>query len=304
KKLLDTFGAQVFSDHERYPADVKCLSLLYLYVGRYPRNNASRNSLACAEDGLHPLRATARIADVSRNTVDKLLVDAGKACLDYQDKAFRALSCKNIQCDEIWSFVYAKDKNVPEDKKDEFGYGDVWTWTAIDSDTKLVPCWHVDTRDGEAAKRFIDDLAGRLVNRVQLSTDGHSPYLEAVEGAFGSNIDYAMLIKLYDGNKCSSVRTEVITGNPKKDGINTSYVERQNLTMHMCRFARKTNAFSKKVENYMRAISLHYMYYNFCKIHRTLRVTPAMEAGVTDRFWNIEDILKLILLRLALFGKD
>nr|VFK37391.1 MAG: IS1 transposase [Candidatus Kentron sp. TC] len=252
------------------------------------------------------LRASARIADVSRNTVDKLLNDAGKACLEFQDKTLRELPCKKIQCDEIWSFVYSKDKNVPADKQGQFGYGDVWTWTAIDADTKLVPCWHVDTRDGDAAKRFISGLAGRLANRVQLTTDGHKPYLEAIEGAFGGDIDYAMLVKLYgktmEGEKryspsvCTGAKKVAITGNPDKAEVSTSYVERQNLTMRMSmrRFTRLTNAFSKKVENHMHAISLHYMHYNFCRIHQTLKVTPAMEAGITDRVWEIQDILNLI----------
>ncbi len=252
------------------------------------------------------LRATARIADVSRNTVDKLLRDVGSACLDYQDKAFVNLPCKRIQCDEIWSFVYSKKKNVPEDKQDEFGYGDVWTWVAICADTKLVPCWHVDNRGLDAAKRFISDLADRLTNRVQLSTDGHRPYLEAVEEAFGADIDYGRLIKYYGNDnkgekryspaKFVSASRVTATGNPDKKHISTSYVERQNLTMrmNMRRFTRLTNGFSKKVENHVHAISLHYMYYNFGRIHKTLKVTPAMEAGITDRLWSLEDIAALV----------
>ena len=248
------------------------------------------------------------MADVSRNTVDKLLRDVGAACLKYQDETLRNLPCERLQCDEIWSFVYSKAKNVPADKQDEFGYGDVWTWTAIDADTKLVPCWHVDTRDGRAAKLFIDDLASRLSNRVQLTTDGHLPYLNAVEDAFGADIDYAMLIKIYGTDKtpesekryspaiCAGTETRVVTGDPDMDHVSTSYVERQNLTMRMSmrRFTRLTNAFSKKVENHMHAISLHYMYYNFGRIHQTLRVSPAMEAGVTDHLWSLEDIAALV----------
>ena len=253
------------------------------------------------------LRATARMADVSRNTVDKLLRDVGAACLDYQDKALRNLACKRIQCDEIWSFVYSKKKNVPEDKEGLFGYGDVWTWTAICADTKIVPCWHVGTRDAACAKRFMDDLSGRLSNRVQLTTDGHRAYLDAVEGAFGGDVDYSQLVKLYgDAPKseqkryspaqCTGTKTKKVNGRPDKKHVSTSFVERQNLTMRMSmrRFTRLTNAFSKKVENHMHAISLHYMYYNFGREHQTLKVTPAMEAGITDHIWTLEEIAGLV----------
>lgn len=251
------------------------------------------------------LRATARMADVSRNTVNKLLCDVGAACLDYQDEHLRDLPCKRIQCDEIWSFVYAKSKNVPENKRDDPGCGDVWTWAAIDADTKLVPCWHVGNRTLEAARCFINDLAGRLSSRVQLTTDGHRPYLEAVEEAFGDDVDYARLVKLYDTHaegghkyrypKYTGADITTITGSPDNGHISTSFVERQNLTMRMSmrRFIRKTNGFSKKVENHMHAISLHYMYYNFGRIHQTLRVTPAMEAGITDHVWSLEEIANL-----------
>ncbi len=251
------------------------------------------------------LRATARICDISRNTVDKLLRDVGTACLAYQDEHLRNLPCKRVQADEIWSFCYAKEKNVPEDKQGQFGYGDTWTWMAICADTKLVPCWHVGRRFAEDAKVFINDLAGRLSNRVQLTTDGHKPYLEAVEGAFGADIDYAMLIKLYgqapEGQRrysppvCVGANARRVVGKPDADKISTSFAERQNLTMRMSmrRFTRLTNGFSKKVENHMHAISLHYMYYNFGRIHQTLRVTPAMEAGVTDHIWSLEEIAAL-----------
>jgi len=254
------------------------------------------------------LRATARMADVSRNTVDKLLREAGEACLDYQDTVLRDLPCKRIQCDEIWSFVYAKKKNVAGAVAAPEGAGDIWTWTAIDADTKLVPCWHVGNRDMESAKTFIDDLAGRLANRVQLTTDGHRPYLAAVEDAFGNDIDYARLIKIYGTDGKSSPekryspadyiesRAEGVTGSPDRNHVSTSYVERQNLTMRMSmrRFTRLTNGFSKKVENHMHSISLHFMYYNFCKIHTTLKVTPAMEAGITDTLHGLDFIVKLI----------
>lgn len=253
------------------------------------------------------MRAASRIADCSFNTIKKLLVDIGKACIEYQDQAMRNLTCKNIQCDEIWSFCYAKEKNVPEDKKGVFGFGDVYTWTAIDSKTKLVPSFLVGRRDYEYAKVFINDLASRLKNRVQLTTDGHKAYLQAVEESFGSNIDYAMLIKIYgepqdkaDAKRYSSASFSgttktIINGNPDVDSISTSYVERQNLTMRMSmrRFTRLTNGFSKKIENLEYAVALHFMYYNFARIHKTLRVTPAMEAGISNHVWNIEEIVNL-----------
>ena len=251
------------------------------------------------------LRATARMADVSRNTVDKLLRDVGAACLQYQDENLRNLSCKRVQCDEIWSFVYAKQKNVPEDKQDQFGYGDVWTWTAICADTKLVPCWHVDGRTSSAARAFIDDLAARLANRVQLTTDGLLLYVDAVEDAFAGGVDYSQLHKIYGADPssekryspsvCNGVRKKRVQGRPDPKHVSTSYVERQNLTMrmHMRRFTRLTNAFSKKLENHMHAISLHFMYYNFARIHQTLKVTPAMEAGISDHVWDLEEIVKL-----------
>jgi IS1 family transposase len=248
------------------------------------------------------IRATVRMTGVAKNTVVKLLVDLGTTCSEYQDKTFRKLGCKRIQCDEIWSFCYAKQKNVPADKQGQFGYGDVWTWTALDADTKLVPSWRVGTRDAGTAFEFMHDLAGRLTNRVQLTTDGHRVYLNAVESAFGSNIDYAMLVKIYGSDsandtkyspaECIDCKPIAITGRPDPKHISTSYVERQNLTMrmNMRRFTRLTNAFSKKVENHEAAVSLHYMYYNFCCIHQTLRVTPAMEAGVSGRVWTVGEI--------------
>ncbi len=252
------------------------------------------------------IRATVRMTGVAKNTIVKLLADLGRACAEYQDKAFRSLPCKRIQCDEIWSFCYAKEKNVPEDKKGLFGYGDVWTFTAICADTKLVPSWHIGRRDIEDAIIFMKDLAGRLASRVQLTTDGHKMYLEAVESAFGSGIDFSQLVKIYgqtvEGQKrysppqCIGTIKMPINGNPDILKVSTSYVERQNLTMrmNMRRFTRLTNAFSKKVVNLFYAVSLHFMYYNFCRIHQTLRVTPAMEARVTDHVWNIQEILGLL----------
>jgi len=248
------------------------------------------------------LRATARIADVSRNTVDKLLNDVGSACLDYQDEHLRDLECKRVQCDEIWSFCYSKQKNVPEEKKGQFGYGDVWTWVGMCADSKIVPCWFVGSRDANAANEFMLNLAGRFKHRVQLTTDGHRAYLEAVKGAFGKDIDYAMLVKMYGQAQSQETRyspsefvcatKRKITGKPDKDFVSTSYIERQNLTMRMSmrRFTRLTNGFSKKVENHCHAISLHYMYYNFGRIHKSLRITPAMAAGVSDHVWSLKEI--------------
>lgn len=252
------------------------------------------------------IRATCRITDTAKGTVLKLLADVGKACKDYQDKVFRNLTCKRIQCDEIWSFCYAKEKNVPEEKQGQFGYGDIYTWTAICADTKLVPCWFIGRRDYLSARLFIQNLAKRLIGRVQLTTDGHRAYLQAVEDAFGKDIDYSQLIKLYGSDRDSEVKyspaqcngtiKEKIQGNPDPKHVSTSYVERQNLTMRMSmrRFTRLTNAFSKKVDNLSHAVALHFMYYNFFRIHQTLRVTPAMEAKVTDRLWEIEDIILLL----------
>lgn len=250
------------------------------------------------------LRAASRLADVSINTVTKLLVDVGCAAVAYQDKALRDLSCKRIQVDEIWSFVGAKEKNASDEQKAK-GYGDIWTWTAICADTKLAVSWLVGGRSAEYANAFMDDVAQRLASRVQLTSDGHSSYLDAVKGAFGSNVDYAALIKIYgtspEGEKryspveCIGCRREPITGNPDPKHVSTSFVERQNLTMRMQsrRFTRLTNAFSKKVENHMHAVALHFMFYNFARIHKSLRITPAMAAGVAHHVWSLEEIATL-----------
>lgn len=253
------------------------------------------------------LRAASRLADCSINTVTKLLVDVGMACAEYQDAKLRNLTSRRIQCDEIWSFVGAKQKNVPAERRGEFGVGDVWTWTAIDADTKLVASWMVGTRDGDAARAFMGDLASRLAHRVQLTTDGHKVYLDAVEEAFAWDVDYAMLVKHYGegpqgpDRKYSPVEFVAaekrrITGRPDPAHVSTSYVERQNLTMRMScrRFTRLTNAFSKKVENHAHAVALHFMYYNFGRIHKTLRVTPAMEAGVAKHVWSLQEIAALV----------
>ena len=252
------------------------------------------------------LRAITRMADCSINTVTKLLVDLGAAAAEYQDRVLVNLPCKRIQADEIWSFCYAKQKNVPTDKLGTFGYGDIWTWTAMCADTKLIPSWIVGRRDAGCAHALIQDLAGRLAHRVQLTTDGNRVYLQAVEDAFGNEIDYAMLVKVYGPEPGGETRysppvviaanPEAITGHPDPAHISTSYVERQNLTMRMQmrRFTRLTNGFSKKVENHAAAVSLHFMHYNFARIHKTLRVTPAMEAGVSDHVWSLEEIVGLL----------
>jgi len=253
------------------------------------------------------IRATCRMTGVAKGTVLKLLADIGTVCAEYQHEHLRNLTCNKIQCDEIWSFCYSKDKNVPEDKKGKFGYGDVWTWTAICADSKLVPSFYIGTRDLTSAKVFMNDLASRMKHRVQLTTDGHKAYIEAVEDAFGSEIDYSQLIKLYGVErieaearyspaKCIGAKKQRVTGNPDDKYVSTSYVERQNLTMRMSmrRFTRLTNAFSKKIDNLHHALALHFIYYNFCRIHQTLRVTPAMAAGVTDKLWEIEDIISLL----------
>ena len=258
------------------------------------------------------IRATCRMTGIAKGTVTRLLVSVGKACAAYQDKTLRNLTSKTIQCDEIWSFCYAKERNVPNKLKGQFGFGDVWTWVALDADTKLVPSWLVGGRNLEYAKAFIGNLSKRLANRVQLTTDGNKLYLQAVDEGFGAEIDYAMLIKLYDETpfgerryspaQCMATETQVVKGKPDKKKISTSYVERQNLTMrmNMRRFTRLTNAFSKKIENLEAAVSLHFMYYNFCRPHKTLNlekslgITPAMAAGVASRAWKIEDIVSLI----------
>lgn len=257
------------------------------------------------------IRATCRITGAAKGTVTRLLEAVGKTCSKYQDEHLRNLNCKNIQLDEIWSFCYAKQKNVPEDKQGKFGYGNVWTFTAIDADTKLVPAWLVGLRDSDYAIAFVNDLKDRLANRVQITTDGHRIYLDAVEGAFGSGVDYAMLIKLY-GNEpeseekryssaeCIATDTRIMQGKPNPKLISTSYIERQNLTMRMSmrRFTRLTNAFSKKIENLEYAVALHFMYYNFARPHKSLSKpyikTPAMAASITNHIWTIGEIVKLV----------
>lgn len=251
------------------------------------------------------IRSVTRMFGVGKNTVARLLLAAGSACAEYQDKALCKLGCTRIQCDEIWQYVGAKDKNVPQERRQEFGIGSVWTWVALDAESKLVCSWMIGDRSAEAAYAFMQDLAGRLANPIQLTTDGHSVYVNAVEAAFGSGIDYAMLVKLYgesgDSEKryspaeCVGCERKQITGTPDPKHISTSYVERQNLTMRMQmrRFTRLTNGFSKKLEHHIAAVSLHFMYYNFVRIHQTLRCTPAMAAGVEPGLWDFNDIVKL-----------
>jgi len=269
-------------------------------------NERRTQVIKCLCEGLS-IRATVRMTGVAKNTIVKLLAEVAEACGKFQDKTLRNLKCQKVQCDEIWSFCYAKEKNVPRDLKGQFGYGDVWTWTALDADTKLIVSWRVGDRDAGTATEFIEDLAGRLANRIQITTDGHRVYLQAIEQAFGSNVDYVMLVKLYGAvrdkeatyspAKCIGIRSVRIIGNPKAEDISTSYVERSNLSMRMSmrRFARLTNAFSKKVENHIAALSLYFMFYNFCRVHQTLRVTPAMEAGIADHVWGIEEIVALLV---------
>jgi IS1 family transposase len=257
------------------------------------------------------MRAVSRMTGVNINTIMSLLVDAGSACAEFQDGALQNLPCKRIECDELWSYVGAKDKNVSPDQRAKFGVGSVWTWIALDADSKLICSWMIGNRDALAAREFMNDLAPRLANRVQLTTDGHHAYLEAVHAVFGSEIDYAQLVKIYGESaeaekryspaECIGTKKNVVIGNPDKKLVSTSYVERQNLTMrmHIRRFTRLTNAFSKKLENHIAAVSLHCMFYNFVRIHQTLRITPAMAVGIAERVWEIADIVRLLERREA-----
>ncbi len=256
------------------------------------------------------MRSISRTVGVSINTVSKLLLEAGEACAEYHDKTVRDVPSSRVQCDEIWSFCYAKDKNVAAAKAAPVGAGDVWTWTAIESNHKMILTYEVGDRSGATAIEFMDDLRSRLANRVQLTTDGHKAYLEAVKGAFGGNVDYAQLVKLYGGEtgskgsyakkyspaECTGIKKRRIEGNPDMSDVSTSYVERQNLTMRMGmrRFTRLTNAFSKKLENHIHMLSLYFVHYNFVRIHKSLRMTPAMAAGVSDTLHDMEWIVGLI----------
>ena len=268
--------------------------------------DAKRTQVVAALVEGNSIRATVRMTGVAKNTIAKLLVELGAACSEYMDKTLRNLPCQRIQCDEIWSFVAAKQKNVTPATRERGYAGDVWTWVAMDADTKLVCSWLVGARHSIAAREFIQDLAYRLANRVQLTTDGHAVYVNAVAGAFQDNIDYAMLVKIYGEPRdaearyspadCLGCKKQVISGDPDPKHVSTSYVERQNLTMRMQmrRFTRLTNAFSKKIENHIAAIALHYMHYNFVRIHQTLRVTPAMAAGIANHPWEIRELIALL----------
>jgi IS1 family transposase len=280
-------------------------------------NKLSRTERAaiirCLVEG-NSIRSTARMTGAARNTITTLLVQVGAAAAAYQDRKLRFLTSTRIECDEIWSFCYAKAKNVPDDKRGEYGYGDVWTWTAIDPETKLVPSWLVGMRDVEDARAFIADLRSRLMTpRVQITTDGYQPYVEAIEREFGQDVDYAMLIKTYgiddnmaasptarrySPNKVTSESVRVVSGDPDPAYVSTSIVERQNLTMRMGmrRFTRLTNGFSKKVENHAAMVSLHFMYYNFGRAHSSLgkNTTPAMAAGVANHVWTCDEIAALL----------
>lgn len=258
------------------------------------------------------LRSISRIADVSINTVTKLLIDAGTVAAAYHDQNVRGLQTKRMQCDEIWSFCYAKEKNVADAKAAPEGAGDVWTWTALDAESKMMVSWHVGQRTAVDAYLLLEDVQARVKSRMQLTTDGHASYLSAIEGVFGAAIDYAQLVKHYGGEGdatspekryspavCTGASKQPVSGTPDKAHISTSYVERQNLNMRMGmrRFTRLTNAFSKKIENHCHSLALYFLYYNFVRIHKTLKVTPAMAAGVSDRLWAMEDIVALIDVR-------
>jgi IS1 family transposase len=260
--------------------------------------------ISCLIEGCS-IRATVRMTGAAKNTVVKLLADIGCASAAYHNRNVRRLKVRRLQCDEIWSFVGAKAKNVSAAKKQE-GWGDIWTWIGIDADTKLVLGYLVGGRGAGWAKDFMEDCASRITNRVQITTDGHKGYLEAVENAFGADIDYAMLQKIYGAPAenetryspatCIGCDMKVVSGDPDPKHVSTSYVERQNLTMrmHMRRFTRLTNGFSKKVDNHRHSVALHYMHYNFCRVHQTLRVTPAMEAGLADHVWSLEELCALL----------
>lgn len=271
-------------------------------MNRLPREKRAQ-ILGMLVEG-NSLRATSRLADVSINTVTKLLVDLGTACAEYHDAHVRSVRAQRIQCDEIWSFVGAKAKNVRPEKQGH-GWGDTWTWTALDADSKLCVSYRVGGRDGSIAYEFMQDLASRLAHRVKLTTDGHRVYLNAVEDAFGSEIDCAMLVKIYGHEsveesryspaECIDCKPIAITGRPDPKHISTSFVERQNLTMRMGmrRFTRLTNGFSKKIENHAAMVAVHFLHYNFARIHKTLRITPAMAAGLADHVWSLEEIVLL-----------
>ncbi len=273
-----------------------------------PMNKLSREAraqiLGMMVEGVS-IRAISRMTGASKNTIAKLLADAGEAFSDYQDRTMRNLTCKRLQVDEIWAFIYAKAKNVGTAKAPPEGAGDCWTWMALDADTKVIPSYYVGARDAVAAQAFVSDLASRLASRVQLTSDGHKPYLDAVEEAFGADIDYAMLVKIYGDvpgqgryspGECKGAVKRRVEGKPAPEHISTSYAERNNLTLRMGsrRFTRLTNAFSKKVENHAHSVAIHTMHYNFVRMHQTLRCAPAMAAGVTTKLWELTDMVRVL----------
>lgn len=286
--------------------------LAFLIIRRYTFHIMNRLTtdkrtrvIAALVEGVS-INAIVRMTGVSKVTILRLLEQMGCACAEYHNRAVRNLKVRRVQCDEIWAFVYAKQKNVTEEQMAK-GAGDCWTWTAIDADTKLIISYALGDRGASTAHFFMQDLAARTTNRFQLTTDGHRVYADAVEDAFGGDVDYAMLVKIYGASSditesryspatCIGCRTGVLSGTPDPDHISTSYVERQNLSMRMGmrRFTRLTNGFSKKVENHGHMVALYFMHYNFCRIHKTLRVTPAMEAGLTDHVWSIDELISLI----------
>lgn len=260
--------------------------------------------ISCLIEGCS-IRSTVRITGVAKKTVMRLLVQVGEVCLDYQDRVFRGLKCRRLQLDELWAFLYCKEKNVtPEIAAEIPGAGDIWLWAAIDADTKLVPSFMHGNRDARTAKAFVDDLASRLGSRVQVTSDGLKCYVDAVEGAFGSGVDYAMLVKMYEPTqeetryspaKCVACESKRIMGNPDPKHISTSFVERHNWSVRTSirRYTRLSNGFSRKIENHLAAVALNYFASNFIQIHRTLRTTPAMASGVTDRLWSVKDLVTL-----------
>ena len=268
-------------------------------------NTAKRCQIIAALIEGNSINATCRMLGVGKHTVLRLLEDAGCACAAYHDENVRNLRVTRAQCDEVWSFVYAKQKNVTMEQMEK-GAGDCWTWAAIDADSKLIISYMLGDRGAMTAQAFMQDVASRISNRIQLTTDGHRVYAEAVENAFGSDVDYAMLVKIYgasnDGEAryspatCIGCRTGVLSGTPNPKYISTSYVERQNLSMRMGmrRFTRLTNGFSKKFENHAHQVALYFMHYNYCRVHSSLRVTPAMEAGLTDHVWTLAELCSLL----------
>jgi IS1 family transposase len=268
-------------------------------------SEARARVIGCLIEGCS-IRATVRMIGVAKKTAMRLLVEVGEVCAEYQDEVFRNLRCKRLQLDEIWTWIYCKEKHRTEEiARAHPDAGDIWLWVAIDADTKLVPSWAVGGRDLETAVSFVSDLASRLANRVQITTDGHRPYLEAVEAAFGDSIDYAVLQKLYgkpqedekrySPAQCIGIESRVVSGNPDWAAVSTSFIERQNWTLrtNLRRYTRLSNGFSRKLRNHAAAVALTYFAYNFIKIHRTLRMSPAMAAGVTDRLWDVADLVAL-----------